>query len=808
MKRFLILTSFICLYLHSYSNGALALYKNDLDSNRDSINWINENTSLRDTINGNHFSRVDSNHQYGLGIKSSFPSNSFGQSLSITYQALFRRFSANAKIAVAISITKGDSSIYWNPISVQTNAANEWNSRNVNFRIPGNLVDAENTITLFVWNMDGNSSVDIDDVQIKFEPLSLIVPIDIANIENWKEKFKTETNRLNGEKYLILLDSINNGFRINSANGDSLISSMKFVIEYYVKRTSKPTVKIKELSSFRINAIDKLGPKTILHFSENSDIANVKIDLVVDNLSGEISFDPEVQFRKKVFLVRAGLAVHYSMNVDRIIKNTSSVILNPAELNYWLNFGNVILAGNNQRFILEKEDPLNTVELLTKSKTLLLNLDCSADHPQLHFPKMKKSKSLSIDVSEIFYSVGDVLKNTLKLKPLNKDQQLVRVFRNPNGYLSSMIWTEHADFSDIRIQRALMFGREDILSADSAIGGFVGNGVPMTKSVFYDNPTKLLNSVKDVRFNSECLSIKNSPEFLELLKQLKKNDFEICLHTPDPFTTTPSIAEEAMRFMKDNFNSVNWIDHGYDNSTLSNREDLNCDGLDSTSSFYIKNLFEKYGVKYAWNSYYEDVPVFKDASFYSFFTNPYSGWNESYHCPEYFRNPLDKNIISWRTTFTLDPSDGSLWSYYFDKQRLNDFVQSNGDCILHTYLARVDSTNGFYSYDGNTIVINPEFEKVLKILKEYSDENKIWLTTVQKMLDFRLLLEKVSIEYTKNGLVIIFNNNDVEVTGFSLITTAQSIAAGEKNIRLKKYGYETIAILNLKPKEKLILDLK
>ena len=78
----------------------------------------------------------------------------------------------------------------------------------------------------------------------------------------------------------------------------------------------------------------------------------------------------------------------------------------------------------------------------------------------------------------------------IKLLAIDSDRPLIRLMNNPDGIPASMVWTEHADFSDIRTQRAVMFGSEEIVSADSAISGFVGHGIPVTKSVFYDNPTK------------------------------------------------------------------------------------------------------------------------------------------------------------------------------------------------------------------------------------------------------------------------------------------------------------------------------
>lgn len=98
-------------------------------------------------------------------------------------------------------------------------------------------------------------------------------------------------------------------------------------------------------------------------------------------------------------------------------------------------------------------------------------------------------------------------------------------------------------------------------------------------------------------------------------------------------------------------------------------------------------------------------------------------------------------------------------------------------CIV---IWQVDSTTGFYSYKNGKIVINPDFDKVLAKLKRYMDENKIWLTTVEKLLDYRLQLENVKMQYLKNNQVVIYNANVDTVKGLSVVTKSANISAGEK----------------------------
>ncbi|MBK6398588.1 MAG: hypothetical protein IPF75_10075 [Bacteroidetes bacterium] len=778
------------------------VFKNNLDGVRDSVNWINESTRTFDSQTNNHFSRVDT-QIYAIGYKGSFPENVLGSNIYVEVKVKFRNLKLPDAGGLAFSVQRNDSTMIWDSKDLESNNG-DWKTNKVPFFLPSNFVDSANTLLIYCWTKDKTVTCDFDDVEISIGLLPYKTTV-IPYGEDDSEKTFLNPVRLQGSKYIVEIDSMAKKIRLLSNSGDTIISSPKVIMETYRKTkadwSSADTV-LENASSISFNVASELV-KVKIGFK--SDEADADLELLINNLSGDISIDSKIVFNKNISVKRIALFLQYGIPVRSVINENSDLIFYKSR-DYWIKNGQIVFETKGYDLITDKNGQRSSLELI--GERLIVNLDFARDHPLNYFPLKRKNENFYNDVSEKIYLKGSTLSGQIKLLAIDSDRPLIRLMNNPDGIPASMVWTEHADFSDIRTQRAVMFGSEEIVSADSAISGFVGHGIPVTKSVFYDNPTKETNSIKDQRFNSPSISVKHSPEFLEMLKQLKKKNFEICLHTPDPYTTNRKLAEEAMSFMKENFASVNWIDHGYDNSPKSNREDINCDGLDSTSKYYMSDLFKKYGVKYNWSSYYEDNGTFANTSFNSFFTNPYSGWNDPYAAREYFRNPKNESLISWRTTYTLDPPDGSLWNYYFDDARLNDLVQSKGNCILHCYLARVDSTTGFYSYKNGKIVINPDFDKVLAKLKRYMDENKIWLTTVEKLLDYRLQLENVKMQYLKNNQVVIYNANVDTVKGLSVVTKSANISAGEKNIRLKKVGEETIAIFDLAPKEKLILDLR
>lgn len=91
------------------------------------------------------------------------------------------------------------------------------------------------------------------------------------------------------------------------------------------------------------------------------------------------------------------------------------------------------------------------------------------------------------------------------------------------GFEAAVIFTEHADWSDIRTHRAVCFGSEDIVSADSAVGGYVYYDVPVTKSVFFNNPDSVCNIEKNSDFPGLHASLSDD-DFLDFMIQLKTKD--------------------------------------------------------------------------------------------------------------------------------------------------------------------------------------------------------------------------------------------------------------------------------------------
>ena len=435
-----------------------------------------------------------------------------------------------------------------------------------------------------------------------------------------------------------------------------------------------------------------------------------------------------------------------------------------------------------------------------KDRTICFNIDYWRDHPLIHYPLRADTSDVFEDISYRDIKKGDVLKGKIILYNSAMDD-LPRLMPVWNGYQSAFIFTEHADWTDLRTHRAVLFGNEHITKPEDAVGGFCYFNIPVTKSVFYWNPDNITNTETSLgRFPGLIASIKTDKEFYKLLKTIKKEGFEICLHSPEIYTTIPSEFPKAMRFMKRNFNTVSWIDHGYNNGPDKNREDMVCDGLLPSSPQYAAKLWKENGVCYFWNAYYEENRM-ESHNFDGNFVQPYDGFGDALPNRQITTLPNgDKDFLLWSTPSTLEVNEDHEWYYYFDSIRLQHLVDQHNVFITHVYPAWTNPWRAFWQYNENgTAVAMPGFNFALSQLARFRDEKKILPTTIEQYLSY---YEKInSIEY------LILDHNTIQLTnpnetikGLTLLCTKPIIVEG-KTINFRKVDEGYLVWFDLKKNE-------
>jgi len=380
--------------------------------------------------------------------------------------------------------------------------------------------------------------------------------------------------------------------------------------------------------------------------------------------------------------------------------------------------------------------------------------------------------------------------------------------KNPYGFLATYIWTEHADFTNIRTNRATYFGNEKISNADSAQGGFFGYKIPVTKSVFYANPDSVTNTtVSNHLFNEFESSIKSDSNYFDFLIQLRNRGYEICLHSPDNFTTNRNLLKESLSFMKKEFHSKSWIDHGYNNGIKNNREDLVCDGTLKNSPYYAMDLWENAGLKYFWDPYYEDNLTFENWKFSQFIDVPFHGFGDRFPNPDYWKNQTRAgDLIQWPTKSVMYFPDDNFWDFYFNDQTLSWFIKTWGVEINHCYPAWVDPEKGFWIYgNDSSIIAAPGFNRTLQRMAALRDKKLLNVITVEQYLDYQVGLQDLCYQILPDGRVKVTNNNQKTINGLSFATRAQEVVVNGLRPVHKEEGNDLIFWFDLKPRETKII---
>lgn len=145
-------------------------YFNNFEDSTLNAGWMNPNTIASDNDPAkNHFSRTDEIKQYSSGIEISIPEDLRRKNFRITVNGLIRITNPEAKSQLVISISRGDSAIFWKGdyLPDSSGKTNEWNAFRIAVVIPRNI-PTDSKAKIFLWNPSGKYITDIDDLDINF----------------------------------------------------------------------------------------------------------------------------------------------------------------------------------------------------------------------------------------------------------------------------------------------------------------------------------------------------------------------------------------------------------------------------------------------------------------------------------------------------------------------------------------------------------------------------------------------------------------------------------------------------------------
>jgi len=789
-----IIAAIFLLIIYSFSGiSQNHVYLNNLEDEDIEGNWFGLNTI--DSISahsGLYYSKTDSLVHYGLGIEQEFPDDLVRKNTMVLISGYVKSNTKNNRAMFVGTLISDTETLLWKgiPLAPIFKDENTWFHFSDSVLIPTSLT-VDSKIKAYLWNQDKTVTTGIDDLRFEFKAFDnpSFIPAFADELSETKDN-KSEKVLFSNNYYSIIYDVQKNSISIISNSNEDIIDN----IIYHSERNLKDD---KQLSELKFNYIKtkSINNGKVLNFKISDRNYKINLALTCNNYSQEILFDIDEKYKKNQTVNRESIVFNYFQPLKEVYRNNRKLDTLYFQKEYWLDKQGVKI-GNNQNSLTIYHTPnISSLQLNTKNNLVFANLDFETDHPFFRFPLNADSSNWKLDESTSKYKKGDKREYEFSITVGNLAQPLPRFMKNPSGFEATYIWTEHADFTDIKTNRATYFGSEKITNADSAVGGFVKYNIPITKSVFYDNPDSITNfDASYGAFPTLESTILTDSLFSEFLFQISEKGSDICLHTPEQFTTTPSRLEDALSYMQKNFGSPSWIDHGNNNGPLSNREDLICDGTLEDSPYYAIDLWNKYGVKYLHNAYYEELNIYKVWQFESSLEKPYSGYGDFFPKPDYFQHHTrSSNIIHWTTTSALFVEEPYLWDYLFNIKKLQGLVDNRAVEINHTYPPWVNPKKGMWTYDVDSVIIaQPGLNRALANMAQLRDEGKLNICTIADFLDYRTAIDNIDYNFLPDGRIRLTNNSNSDIKSLTMVAKANAVSVNGIIPNYKKVGGEII----------------
>ncbi len=723
----------LCAAMFTSFMAKAQVYINDFENRQEwNAPWFNLHIEADSSATEENFVCIcDTIHEFGIGFGINAGKDFPNQNVNCKFDFLFKA-EANTQADIVVSIDDTIRNRYWAayPLANYMDDTAEWSQVQLDLNFPVCYTQGSE-IKIYVWNK-AKERLYFDDAQLE-------VKADVLSGYQPVIEFNTDS-LFNPDYYPQVSDFIPIVEYIN-ANGDTL---------------TDPSVMN---TIFKYNWIDYYGEP---HSS-----------IIADIIQTETTFKEDIKLLRLAFVlpIPDGELTVYRRNQHIDTTNYQS--------SYYLDREGFAIKNDSISFSTYHNLGISSLQLNTEDRTACFNIDYWRDHPLLHYPLKSNTSDEFKNISCRMIKKGDVLRGKIILFNHVMDD-LPRLMPVWDGYQSAFIFTEHADWTDIRTHRAVLFGNENITKPEDAVGGFCYFNIPVTKSVFYWNPDHVNNAeTSKGKFPGPVATIKTDKEFYKLLKTLKKEGFEICLHSPEVYTTIPSEFPKAMRFMKRQFDTKSWIDHGYNNGPDKNREDMVCDGLLPDSPQYAAELWKKNGVRYLWNAYYEENRM-ESHNFDGHFVQPFDGFGDALPNRQITTLPNgDKDFLLWSTPSTLEVNEDHEWYYYFDSIRLQHLVDQHNVFITHVYPAWSDPHRAFWQYNENgTAVAMPGFNFALSQLAHFRDEKKILPTTIEQYLSYYEKLNSIEYLIIDNKTIQLTSSNEA-IKGLTLLCTKPIVVEGK-----------------------------
>lgn len=713
----------------------------------------------------------DSVHEFGFGFQvkadEAFPM----QNINCQFGVWCKNVTNRGETTLVVSLENSGGNVYWNgyPLSSFADGTMDWFPVTLNLNLPHDYLKGA-TLKVFFWNPNRNVLY-LDDARLAFLPTPIL------------DYLPPVPDLPKPDCPLVLSDS----------NGQALTLPIRLVTEFVTEGADTLPSQSHYLTNW-----DSIGEN---RWRSEDDGLGYCILSLRKAATNRIDFDIESHFNHEGQLLRQTLVIPFTDSTLSLYRRNQHIDSSDFQGVYYLDREGFVVGEGMRTVATYHNTGISSLQFDAINRTAYFNLDYWRDHPLIHYPLDNDTSDYFINISCRHITPETVIKGHFSLSIGAEIRELPRIMPVWDGYESAFIFTEHADWTDLRTHRAVLFGNEHITDPKEAVGGFVHFDVPVTKSVFFNNPDHVTNSeTTGGLFPNEHATLKGDRTFLRLMEALHRLGFDICLHTPEQYSTTSDNLNKALRFMRFHFSSPSWIDHGYNNNKKSNRENMVCDGLVPNASQYAAPSWKRYGVRYLWNAYYEENRM-SHLNFDGHFVQPYDGFSDALPNRQVTTLPNgDPDFLLWATPSTLEINEDHEWYYYFEPKRLQHLVDSHHVFITHTYPAWTDPYRAFWTYNADsTAVAMPGFNYALQQLADLREAKKMMTTTVKDYLNHYESLIAVDYVILENGDIQLINHGRA-IDGFTLLCQSPIFIEG-KTVDFRKVGNEYLIWFKINRKE-------
>ncbi|MBQ1665276.1 MAG: hypothetical protein II061_04360, partial [Bacteroidaceae bacterium] len=431
-----------------------------------------------------HYCLCDSTMEFGLGFNLTLHDSLTHQNLHLHYQTDYRYAGTTGHGEIVFAVIREGKTIVWqnHPLPEPSHDSTQWHPFSMDIDLPADYLPGS-TLNAYLWNPKKER---------------ILIDNSTLTLTSWQ------------------LPTFLPNLPLSTLNSQLSISQDTVPLTYAIGMMTEYILDDDTLTDYHLFQKDKDK-----NWKAESELLTTLLEVDTTQLS-PLTLQLTTSFHKEAKLLRQAIVIPFIDSTLTLYRRnmTEEVIIHSPSIPqhfqsaYYLDREGFKICEGERSIISYHQLELSSTQFDAEHQTAYFNLDYWRDHPMIHYPLSDSLTDYFEDHSYQPIHEGMQWTHSLKLYIGHDIQHLPRIMPIPSGYEAGIIFTEHADWTDIRTHRAVLFGNEHITKAKKATGGFVYYGIPVTKSVFYNNPDQITNyEVSKGSFPGLQATLKSDQEF-------------------------------------------------------------------------------------------------------------------------------------------------------------------------------------------------------------------------------------------------------------------------------------------------------